>query len=221
MGVMAMVHMRIRWPRSPMVVATVVAVLRGYLTMAPNVEAHCPGGAAGYRYANGTANFTTGKTGVRGWIGYVNANPCTNNSGNAFSAHWVNLGRNASNVWFVQVGMMKRQGWTLPRYYCEFVGNDNGFGHLHDATTSLSATTHHYRFATFFSDGTTHWECQVDSVPRFHTHTVGQMAWSSGTHLQVAGEAYAPHGHRRKRSVEARLHSSPPQVRLHVEHHWE
>lgn len=76
------------------------------------------------------------------------------------------------------------------------MGNDNGFGHLHDAPpgVNLSATTHHYRFATFFSEGTTHWECQVDSVPRFHTHTVGEMGWSSGTHLQVAGEAYAPHG---------------------------
>lgn len=180
--------------RSPLLTVAIIAgVLGAYLTIAPNVEAHCPGGVAGYRYSRAEA-FPTARTGIRGWIGYVNANPCTNNSGNAFSAHWLGLSRNSSSVGFVQVGMMKRQGWSLPRHYCEFVGNDNGFGHLHDATTSLSATTHHYRFSTFFSEGTTQWECQVDGAPKFHTHTVGELGWSSGTMLQVAGEAYTTHG---------------------------
>lgn len=156
--------------------------------------AHCPGGAPGYRYAIGTLGLPTPHTGIRGWIGYTNANPCTNTDGNAFTAEWLTLARNNTAVGFVQVGMMKRQGWTAPRYYCEFTGNDNGFWHLHDGTSSLSATAHQYRFATLTSEGTTYWECQFDGAPIIHTHTVGQLGWSSGTFVEAGGEAYATHG---------------------------
>lgn len=181
--------------RRIMVVATIAAlVAMGMPSGAGVASAHCPGGAPKRTNVVGTLILGGASTGIEGWIGYTNPNPCANNQGNAFSAEYVTLSRTWDNQGWVQTGWIKRQGWSAPRYYCEFTGNNNGFWHLHDGTTAISATTHKWRFHTITSEGQTDWHCEFDGSPIIHTHSVGQLGFNSGVHLQSGGEAYAEHG---------------------------
>lgn len=160
------------------------------------VAAHCPD-VDGVSTEVGHLVLGSGQTaeGVEGTIEYTNPNPCSNSNNSSFSAEAVTLARTWNNDGWVQMGWIRREAWTVPRYYCEFRGTaaSGPFWHLHDATTNLSVADHSFRFVLRHDESGDYFECLMDGTPRLHTHSTAQLGWSHGTHMQSGGEAYSLH----------------------------
>ena len=184
--------------------AVPLAMLGSLLSWSPILDAnrpvfaHCPGGAEVSAYASGGQSVqgqSAWADSIEGWIGYTNPNVCTNTNGNAVTFQFVNICREGTCDGWVQAGWMKLQGWSAPRYYCEWhekAGSPlNPSNHLHWPGSNLSATTH--KFGMYFS-GTSEWECKVDGSLVLHTHTAADLGFTQGWWMTAEGETHATHG---------------------------
>ena len=158
--------------------------------------AHCPFLPGEYGYAIGTRGLSSTAEGVQATIEYANPNPCSNQSGDAFSAERITLGRTGSMDGWVQVGWIRREYWAAPILFCEFTPRSSGgtgTWHVHDATQGLPVQDNSFQFVVRHDESGDYWECSMNGSPKFHTHTTGYLGWSHGTGLEGGGEAYARH----------------------------
>jgi len=177
----------------PASVSLVLAVSAALVNVRP-VLGHCPGGtpdpdwrayaSGGYGIASGTlANA------IVGTIQWTNPNPCTTTRGDAFTLEGINISQSGANNGWVQVGWVDRQGYSAPKWYCEFTGESPGRWDLLEGT--LGSGTYVYKMQYDSADG--YWDCIVNGSGKA-SRTGSWMGFTSGSWLVVQGETNATHG---------------------------
>ncbi len=160
--------------------------------------AHCPGtdpGASWRAYAAGSQGFSwTNVEGMRARIEWGNGNPCSLPSGQAFTLESVTVCRDGTCDGWLQVGWVKRQGYSGPNMYCEFAPKSGAVGKWKIYEFPLSINTHLYTARQVYDPdrGEPMWQCLLGTTIKWD-RTTSNMGLASGTYTVAQGETNARH----------------------------
>ena len=163
-----------------------IAVSRDGLSLVPNqaLAVDCIDDAS-YAYASAGAQVNSAN-GVQANLDYFNPDVCFLSPPHhgQFSAESISI---YPGPGWVQVGIIKRFGWSESKMYCEFRPTTDPNPPRVLREYDISNQQHAYELSVSHSEGQSYWDCLLDDVPKMSFAT-SYLGFSSGSWIPIQGE---------------------------------